>query len=147
MISKADGQSCSRNITCESGYCLDGKCSQLTYLGQSLHGNNAKCPQNTTEPRCQSGCCHEDLCVDAHDFCPNLEQMADGSGCFSNEQCLSENCQSGRCLPRTLNADLNQATTPLEGQCYSNRTCETGCCFEGTCHLATFCEGAFGYGA
>ncbi len=103
-----NGDSCDRNRTCQSGYCVHGKCrSSVNYCGDSYCDSGESCSSCSSD----CGACQEEEVV----------KKADGEYCDKNEECTSENCQNYRCCLKNKTCCLSYNNCSSEQYCFEER--------------------------
>lgn len=127
-------QRCNRNEDCRSSYCnrMTNQCADTVEHGEPC-ADDAQCGDGVCGR--SSNTCVEDFCQNDADcadtqYCSGsyaecIERRSEGANCFSDEECLSNYCNSDeRCGPET----------PMGGACQSNSQCYPwGACEGGMC--------------
>jgi hypothetical protein len=117
--SAADGEACTKDGGCQSGYCLDSVCRLKTGRECGMPGS--------AWPACFSGRCSGES-GSSFMTCTPLSPKADiGDACSANEDCSSSSCVNRQCqvktkaIGETCSSNSECASSICEGD--STRTC------------------------
>ncbi|MDP7040307.1 MAG: MopE-related protein, partial [Myxococcota bacterium] len=150
----ANGEACTNNYECVSGFCTDGVCCDDecegqcqsclgTHAGLSVEddGTCRDIPDDTDPDGEPDGECAGELECNGQGAC----QLSNGQSCSSANQCRTNNCVDDVCCDSACDAEFCEACdiTGSIGTCTvvpdaqdPDNECTTTCDGNGNCHLA-----------